>query len=191
MQVDRRDETFWKDPDVEDGDFLLYKPLGEVICLLSQHDLVVLDEISQLNAEQYEFIVPLWEADGRVPALMLLGDFWELPTILDTVTSRCMKVSNGTTITSTDRLLRGGRLAQDPVLAKKLGVLRYRVSDRRNLATSCGTTKPGTDTTAWDILQLMEDELKTTIVSCTRFSAATVNELAVQVLFADQHKLSS
>ena len=120
-------------PDVEvdtcHGGFLLYKPLREVICLLSQHDLVVVDEISQMNAEQYEFIVAMWEAAGRVPALMLLGDFWQLPTILahgDKPMYESVKW-NGDYIKQIDFSVADVWRIKDPVLAKKLGVLRYRV----------------------------------------------------------------
>ena len=156
------------------GGFLLYKPLWEVICLLSQYDLVVVDEISQLNAEQYEFIVALWEAAGRVPALMLLGDFWQLPTIL----------AHGDKPMYESVKWNGDYIKQiDFSVAHLWRILRYRVPDSKEFGDIVRNHKAwdGHQPTAWDILQLMrKTELKTTIVSCTRFGAATVNELAAR-----------
>ena len=73
-------------PDVEvdtcHGGLLLFKPLREVMPLMLQYDVVIIDEISQLNSGHFDHIIQLWEAAGKIPFLMFLGDFWQLPAIL-------------------------------------------------------------------------------------------------------------
>ena len=53
------------------GGLLLFKPLREVLPLMTQYDVIIIDEISQLNSEQFGFIMQLWEAAGRIPALII------------------------------------------------------------------------------------------------------------------------
>ncbi|MCP4240659.1 MAG: AAA family ATPase, partial [bacterium] len=67
------------DIDTCSGAFFLYKPAQEVMAMLSQYDLVVVDEVSQLSDEDFERIVQMWEASERLPCLCFLGDFWQLP----------------------------------------------------------------------------------------------------------------
>ena len=47
----------------------------------SQYDLVIIDEISMLTAEQFERVVEMWRAADKLPCLVLLGDFWQLPVV--------------------------------------------------------------------------------------------------------------
>ena len=46
------------------------------------------------------------------------------------------------------------------------------------------TEKP----TAWDIQSLLRDHPNTTIITVSRLGAATINKLAMKVLFKDRHK---
>ena len=48
------------------------------IPLLSRYTLIVVDEISQLEAWQFDHIVRLWEYAERVPALAMMGDRWQM-----------------------------------------------------------------------------------------------------------------
>ena len=83
---------------------------------------------------------------------------------------------------------------KDEVLNKKVRVLRIappskkllgHISDSKHRAWT--TSEP----TAWDILDLMRRTNETTtILSCIRLGAAKINNLAVQVLFADKRKRS-
>ena len=63
------------------GGILLYKPLREVLPLMTQYDFIVIDELSQLCDVHFDFIAQLWEAAGRRPCLLLTGDFHQLPPI--------------------------------------------------------------------------------------------------------------
>ena len=72
-------------PDLEvdtcHGAFLFHKPENEALPLMSQYDLVVVDELSQLSREQFERIMQMWHAADKIPALVFLGDFYQLPGI--------------------------------------------------------------------------------------------------------------
>ncbi len=47
--------------------------------LLTPYELVVVDEISLLDRDNFERIVRLWQAADKVPALVILGDKYQLP----------------------------------------------------------------------------------------------------------------
>ena len=60
--------------------FWLWKDRAdEHLDALAQYDLVVVDEVSQLDAEQFERIIQMWEAANQRP--VFTGDFWQLPGV--------------------------------------------------------------------------------------------------------------
>ena len=69
------------DVDTCHGAFLFHKPENEALPLMSQYDLVVVDELSQLSQLQFERIIRMWHAADKIPALVFLGDFYQLPGI--------------------------------------------------------------------------------------------------------------
>ena len=52
---------------IHDG-LMLWKPLREVLPLMSQYDLVVIDELSQLSDAHFDFIAQMWQAAGAFRA---------------------------------------------------------------------------------------------------------------------------
>ena len=64
------------DVDTRHGSFLLHRPPSEGLAILSQYDLVIIDEVSMLTVDQFERIVEMWRVVNKVPCVVLLGDFW-------------------------------------------------------------------------------------------------------------------
>ena len=67
------------DVDTCHGAFLLYRDRMESLPIMTQYDLIVVDEISMLSEPDFDRITEMWLAAGKLPCLVLLGDFWQLP----------------------------------------------------------------------------------------------------------------
>ena len=76
------------DVDTSHGAFLLHKSLQEAAAVMTQYDLVIVDEVSMLTADHFEHILALWKYADQLPCLVLLGDFWQLP-VVDKEARRC------------------------------------------------------------------------------------------------------
>ena len=61
------------------GAFLFHKDLTEALPILTQYDLVIVDELSMLTAEQYDRIYAMWQTAEKLPCIVLMGDFYQLP----------------------------------------------------------------------------------------------------------------
>ena len=159
--------------------------------MLSQYDLVVVDEFPQLSAENFDRVIEMWDAAGRVPGLVVLGDFWQLPNV------------DGSNVQSSPHWLPGSATIYKvdfhqvwrcscPTLQAKLDALRTSKPDKQLLNTICRGHKAWTGhdaPTSLDIKGVFEKTGgATTFVTCTRRGAALVNRLAVQVLFEEQGK---
>ena len=59
--------------------FIFATPLPDLVAALQPHDLVVGGEVSLLEKKHFEDITRMWEAAGRIPALVLLADKQQLP----------------------------------------------------------------------------------------------------------------
>jgi ATP-dependent exoDNAse (exonuclease V) alpha subunit len=156
---------------------------------LTQYDLVIIDEVSMLTAEQFERVVEMWKAASSLPCLVLLGDFWQLP-VVDQNAKRCEESlawePNVYTVDFVEQVR-----CKDPFLQKKLNNLRTAQPDMKQLRQIMRghLAWRGSEPTAWDILEVLRvTEEKTTIVTCTRRAAAKVNALAKKVLFEDRKK---
>eukprot|EP00913_Durusdinium_trenchii_P012784 g12002.t1 len=149
------------DVDTFHGGLWFHKDLSEALGILTQYDLVILDEISMLTAEQFDRLMAMWRAADKLPCMVLLGDFWQLP-VMDKEARRC------------DESSQWQRNVKRQLKNIKRGHRAW--------------TSP--QPTAYDILQLLRAHPDTTIVTCARRAAALVNDLAVQVLFRDRHKRS-
>ena len=61
--------------------FQLHKPEQEGLYAMYGYDLVVVDEFSQLSRADFERILRLWRAADCLPALVFLGDKYQLPGV--------------------------------------------------------------------------------------------------------------
>ena len=179
-------------PDLEvdtcHGAFLLHKPEMESLPLMSQYDLVVVDEVSQLSRAHFERIVRMWHAADKVPALVFLGDFYQLPGIDP---SRA-KDSPAWKKVYKVKLVKSFRCSS-PVLMKKIYGTRTARPSKEMVKKICRGHKAwrGTDgPTQEDLRGLWKrTEGKTTIVTCTRRAAAKINKLMTNILFHGSHKM--
>ena len=64
--------------------FRFDQPLTESLPLMTMYELVVVDEISLLDCPQFEHIAKLWSAAEKTPALVILGDKYQLPGVGNT-----------------------------------------------------------------------------------------------------------
>ena len=157
--------------------------------VVENYALIIIDEFPQLSRIQFERIVRVWENAGRVPVLLFLGDFHQLPSIEGTNAKnsgywkRVRKVKF-------HKSWRSG----DEFLLNKLQKLRKGVPTRRErndiLRGHKAWNQPGGPTAA-DLRQLYRNtEGCTTIVTCTKRAAQQVNELAAEVLLGKRKILT-
>ena len=63
------------DVDTCHGALLFHKDLTEALPVMTQYDLIIIDELSMLTAEHYDRIHAMWQTAERLPCVVLLGDF--------------------------------------------------------------------------------------------------------------------
>jgi hypothetical protein len=169
--------------------FLFHKDIKEAIAIMSQYDLIVIDEVSMLTADQFERLLIMWEAADRIPCVILLGDFYQLP-IVDSTAKRCDESLSWRKNVEVMPFLEQTRV-KDRTLQKKIDCLRTSIPSKRMLRTMARGHRAWTaeQPTAYDILELMrKTDYKTTVTTFTKRGAARVNKLAKKVLFEDRHK---
>ena len=170
--------------------FKLDMPEAETLAILTMYDMVVVDEISFLDKPQFERIMKLWQVAGRVPALVILGDKYQLPGVGKTRPweSTAWRRPHCKHLT----LTQAWRQAEDLAFEQTLDTLRYDKPSQRMLLNICkghkawNTDKPTLD----DIKELFEKHPHTTIVTCTRAGAEEINGLAFQANFGDREPLA-
>ena len=177
------------DVDTCHGGFWFHKEISQALPLLSPYDLVVVDEVSMLTAEHFDRLVAMWHAADRLPCLVFLGDFWQLPgpqkppsKVTDSPAWRNVMEINFSMVYR----------CEDPKLQQKLNALRTSVPSAKLLAKIANKAHrawEGSEPDAFDVLSVLrKTEYKTTMVTCTRKGALLLNELAVKVLFPDRHQ---
>ena len=112
------------DVDTCHGAFLFHKELTEALPILTQYDMVIVDELSMLTAEHFDRIYAMWQTAEKLPCVVFLGDFYQLPgpqkppsRISDSIAYQYAKKMEFTHM----------HRCRDPVLAKKLKALRTSV----------------------------------------------------------------
>ncbi|CAE7707363.1 pif1 [Symbiodinium sp. CCMP2592] len=171
------------------GAFLFYRPLAETIALMTEYDMVVIDEALQLSAEEFARLHALFLAAGRRLLLLLLGDDWQLPSIAPERASDHPQWRFTRTLTLTEV-----RRCKCSRLQAKLDFLRYHKpvgqEGKRFVNRLCYKHKAWTghdEPTSLDIADVLRrTENNTTFVTCTKAGAAIINALAVQVLFTNR-----
>ena len=176
------------DVDTFHGGLWFYKDLSEALAIMTQYDLIILDEVSMLTDSQFEKAAQMWQAADKLPAILLLGDFWQLP-VIDKTARRCDE-SPLWRANVKGVHFRGQVRCKDKTLQKKLDTLRTAVPSVAQLRKILKRHRAWTSHApeAWDVLQLPRKHPDTTIVTCTRKASAQVNDLATDVLFRDRNK---
>ena len=171
--------------------FKLEQDEAESLPLMTMYDLVVIDELSLLDAPQFERMLRLWRAADKVPALVFLGDRYQLPGVGDTRPweSSAWKKQ----VLKFVKLYHPWR-CQDKDFNKVLKLLRTSKPSKRQVTMLCRGHKAwrGEEPTVEDMKRLLKNEKtkETTIVTCTRRAAAKVNDLMVQAHFGKKKPLT-
>ena len=181
-------QEFGKDVAIDTchGAFLLHRPEQEALPLLSSYDLIAVDEFPQLEVKDFDRIVRMWEAVGKVPTIYMAGDFHQLPGISGT-SPKDSKYWNRNCIhqVTLDKSWR----STDDVLLDKLSTLRTQAPSPDMIAKICRNHKAWSDhhyPTAWDIQTVFRNHPETTVVTCTRRGANLVNDLYLQAKFGNR-----
>ena len=142
----------------------------------------VVDEVSQLDAQQFERILQMWAVADKMPALVFTGDFWQLPGVNN---SQATDSPKWKTVFVVD--LHEMWRCKDEALRKKLHLLRTAAPTAEQLADICRGRKAWThagDPTAEQI----EGVLRKAVATCTRRGALIINQLSIQALFKKLRK---
>ena len=150
--------------------------------LLSDYDLIVVEEVGQITCAHFERIWRLWEAVDRRPVLLFVGDFMQLPAIDDTSardSPRWKEVLRWEFTT----LLR----SECAELSEKLALLRHQCPNEDQLrwilrghrASIAGGTEP----TVAEVATVLAKHPNATLVTYTRRAAAEMNRMAVTAFF--------
>ena len=168
---------------------LLHRPLSEALAILSQYDLVIIDEISMVEKTDFERVVRMWQAAEKLPCLLLVGDFEQLPGASKTYerADRSPLWTQHVYVMEFHEML---RCKGDKTLQRKLAALRKNVPSKqmfRKIRDGHRAWKTK-DPDAWDIQKLLRDHPNTTIITVSRQGSAKVNDLAVKVLYENKRK---
>ncbi|CAE7349184.1 pif1, partial [Symbiodinium sp. CCMP2592] len=171
------------------GAFLFYRPESETLALMAEYDVVVIDEALQLSAEEYGRLDAMFCATGKQLLLLLMGDDCQLPSIHPQRACDHDKWRLTHVVTLTEV-----RRCKCAVLQAKLDFLRHHKplgqEGKRFVNRLCYQHKAWTghdEPTSLDIDSVFKRTGgKTTFVTCTKRGAASINALAVQVLFSNR-----
>ena len=149
--------------------------------MLCGYTLVVVDEYSQLGQADFERILRLWGMADRVPALVFLGDKYQLPG----VDPQRPWESAAWKSCQTMELVKIHR-SRDPAFLETLALLRSTMPTKTQLNRICRGRKAwsGDAPSAEDMARLLREYPQATHVAATRRGVAEVNRLALQALYA-------
>ncbi|CAJ1414910.1 unnamed protein product, partial [Effrenium voratum] len=156
--------------------------LAGYLPVLAVYDLVVVDEVSQLSAQQGDHVLKLWDAADRLPALVFLGDKWQMAGYGDTRPwdSNLWKTDFHKSYRCQD--------AEFEKLLQKLRTAKPDAATLKSLQKRKAWTPPGKPTPE-GVRRLLHAHPGTTIVSCTRVGAQEVNACALTALFGSRPPL--
>lgn len=182
------------DVDTLHGMFLLHLPENQAYDTMSSFDFIVIDEVGQLSQETFERLMRLWDNAERRPALVFVGDFHQLrgmDTTRATDSARWRQV--------VQRHLRAMRRCQCQDLKWKLELLRTAKPSKDQLHRMLRGHRampdrgPGysPEPTNLDMQAMLSETPHTTFVTVTRRATAILNNLALEVLFAEAMPLGT
>jgi len=155
---------------------------------LAHYDFIVVDEISQLSGLHSDRIIRLWEMADRLPALVLLGDRWQMAGMGEI---RPWETPLWKKVTFKTDFHKGYR-CEDPMFQMLLNKLRT--------AKPCGETlrqlqrrkawAPPGPPTVRGVQRLLKAHPDTTILTCSRRGAQDVNDCAVAALFGHSNPVA-
>ena len=148
---------------------------------LAHYTLVVIDEMSQLEAWHFERIHKLWCAADFGVVIVMMGDKWQMSGFGDL---RVWHAPLWHSVTFRVKLHEAFR-CKDPEFWGVLSQLRTSQPEEDTLEylRARPAWKPPGKPTMQQIRVLLKSHPETTILTCTRLGAAHVNECALEALF--------
>ena len=170
------------------GMFSLYKAELQTLEMMLPYDLVVIDEVGQAPLWVFERLLRLWDAAGKRPALVFVGDFAQLRSI------------DGTTAKHSPRWrklavhqLTKMRRCKCPELRWKLELLRGSMPSGKQLkkilrghrAPRDCAAEDQTEPTAETVKQVLAETPRTLMLTITCRGADQLNRFALEALFGE------
>ena len=161
---------------------------SQVCFCLAPYILVVVDEMSQLDAAQFRHLNQLWQAVDNVPTIAMLGDRHQMRGFGDERPWDCPQWHKATHTTALKQAFR----CQDPGYARLLGGIRTTRPQATPGKTGAVTVADlmrnrrawrGGQPTVADIRRILIQHPNTTLLAVTRAGAALLNDLAMQAKF--------
>ena len=182
------------DVDTTHGMFCLHKPEFETLELMAHFDLVVQEEIGQVSCKHFERIMKLWDAAGRRPCLLIVGDFAQLRSVEPSTAKDSFRWQEVHVIR-----LQEMRRCKCAKLRKALELLRGQTPSGPQLKKILRGHRaptirpphynPNCDPQLEDIKQVLRETPETQFVTCTRAGTHHLNALAVEALFEEAERL--
>ena len=161
--------------------FGIDEELGAALPSLVQYALIVVDEFSQLQMYQFEHIVKLWRMADQLPALLFLGDEFQIAGFGDERPWHSPLWRQGVFKTKLHKVYR----CKDPDFNEVLQELRTSRPCKETLKWLQGhkAWAPPGEITIDGVRKLLKSHPETTVLTCTRRGMAMINDLALKALF--------
>ncbi len=169
--------------------FKLNAPEADALPLMTLYDFVIVDEVSLLDCPDFDRMMKLWSVAEKVPALVFLGDKYQLPGVGDT---RAWESAAWRSSTCQFVTLAEPWRCKEPRFQKWLDELRTSKPSKYTLEMICRTRKAWDrgEPTADDLKRLYSEHPGTQIVTCTRLGAHKVNLAAVEATYGRKTPLT-
>ena len=183
--------------DTVHGAFLVHKPVQEALEVLWPYDLIIVEEVGQLSKAIFERIMEQWEAAERVPTVVFVGDFYQLPGVDPTSP---LDSSLWHSVLVKKRELHAMLRCKCPKLRKTLELLRVGKPTRQQLRQiMAGHEAPSRRTAGYvmnaepsqdDVAHVLAETPHTLFLTVSRRACAQLNEAAVTALFSEDVPLA-
>ncbi|CAE7763064.1 unnamed protein product, partial [Symbiodinium necroappetens] len=183
--------------DTVHGAFLVHKPVQEALEVLWPYDLIIVEEVGQLSKAIFERIMEQWEAAERVPTVVFVGDFYQLPGVDPTSP---LDSSLWHSVLVKKRELHAMLRCKCPKLRKTLELLRVGKPTRQQLRQiMAGHKAPSRRTAGYvmnaepsqdDVAHVLAETPHTLFLTVSRRACAQLNEAAVTALFSEDVPLA-
>ena len=162
--------------------FQLHKPEQQTMDAMVFFDLIVIEEVSQLSCAIFERLMRLWDAAGKRPTLVFVGDFAQLRGVEPTRATDSARWRHVVLMR-----LHTMRRCKCDELKWKLELLRTAKPSQHQLLDILRGHRAvrgiSEVPTAEEIAHVFRHTPDTTLVTISRAGTATMNELAVGALF--------
>ena len=180
------------DVDTIHGMFSLYKAELQTLEMMLPYDLIVIDEVGQVPLWIFERLLRLWDAAGKRPALVFVGDFAQLRSP-DGTTAKHSPRWRELTVQHLTKM----RRCKCPELRWKLELLRGSMPSGKQLknilrghrASRNSAPDEQGEPTAETVKQVLAETPKTLMLTITRKGADKLNRFAVEALFGEEERL--